>query len=333
MGPQDHLIRQWREQYARRALRIDFKPLSDTPFTVSFDPIWDDVRVARTRFSAGLTFRDDELVKDGDIAFGVMIAQSRSLGFRHCRRELHLGRGEATLMHVCETGTVGSNQDFAFLSVTIPQLELETRIRNPDDIVMRQVPKRSEGLRLLVGYIRTLESVRVSGATDDRKLISGHIIDLAALSLSQHEAVGESMSNAVVAARVAQVLEHIEGSFSTPDLRIGSVARALRISPRYIQRILQPTGMTFTQHVTDRRLRRAFVMVVDPHGRNRRISDIALEVGFCDLSSFNRLFRARFGDSPSGVRARALRGELSTPVDLGPARGQAAGLVSGSTSA
>jgi AraC-like DNA-binding protein len=31
--------------------------------------------------------------------------------------------------------------------------------------------------------------------------------------------------------------------------------------------------------------------------------DVALRVGFSDISYFNRLFRFRFGDTPKGVRA------------------------------
>jgi AraC-like DNA-binding protein len=31
---------------------------------------------------------------------------------------------------------------------------------------------------------------------------------------------------------------------------------------------------------------------------------VALQAGFSDISQFNRLFRARFGDTPSAVRTR-----------------------------
>ena len=41
------------------------------------------------------------------------------------------------------------------------------------------------------------------------------------------------------------------------------------------------------------RLQRAFKLLTEPHGSAPRISDIALEVGFSDISHFNRLFRAR----------------------------------------
>ncbi|MBP0112132.1 protein of unknown function [Bradyrhizobium vignae] len=37
------------------------------------------------------------------------------------------------------------------------------------------------------------------------------------------------------------------------------------------------------------------------------MSDIALVAGFSDVSYFNRLFRARFGDTPREVRRRGVR--------------------------
>jgi AraC-like DNA-binding protein len=40
-----------------------------------------------------------------------------------------------------------------------------------------------------------------------------------------------------------------------------------------------------------------------PDGEGR-IIDVALAAGFSDISQFNRLFRARFGDTPSAVRAQ-----------------------------
>jgi AraC-like DNA-binding protein len=35
-----------------------------------------------------------------------------------------------------------------------------------------------------------------------------------------------------------------------------------------------------------------------------RVAEIALEAGFSDISYFNRLFRARFGDTPTGIRGQ-----------------------------
>jgi AraC-like DNA-binding protein len=68
------------------------------------------------------------------------------------------------------------------------------------------------------------------------------------------------------------------------------------------------SGMSFTAHVNELRLQKAFALLAAA-GDARRISDIALEVGFSDISHFNRSFRSRFGDTPSGVRARGGQSE------------------------
>jgi AraC-like DNA-binding protein len=79
---------------------------------------------------------------------------------------------------------------------------------------------------------------------------------------------------------------------------------------RYVHHLLEPTGRTFSEHLLDRRLARAVELLRDPSHEIRRIADIAFEVGFKDLSYFNRMFRRRYGGTPTDVRhaARLLRG-------------------------
>jgi AraC-like DNA-binding protein len=47
-------------------------------------------------------------------------------------------------------------------------------------------------------------------------------------------------------------------------------------------------------------------MLTDPHHLHLAIIDIAFAVGFGDVSHFNRTFRHRFGETPSGVRAASV---------------------------
>jgi AraC-like DNA-binding protein len=58
----------------------------------------------------------------------------------------------------------------------------------------------------------------------------------------------------------------------------------------------------FGQFLEEHRLKRAFAMLTDPMQAGMRISDIAIEAGFSELSALNRGFRRRFGDRPCGVR-------------------------------
>jgi len=55
--------------------------------------------------------------------------------------------------------------------------------------------------------------------------------------------------------------------------------------------------------VLGQRLARAHRLLTDPRRTERTLTAIAFEVGFSDLSYFNRAFRRRFGATPSDARA------------------------------
>jgi AraC-like DNA-binding protein len=75
-------------------------------------------------------------------------------------------------------------------------------------------------------------------------------------------------------------------------------------TPRFIQRLFETEGATFTEHVLEQCLAHARHMLADPCRCGEKISAIAFDAGFGDLSYFNRVFRRRYGETPSSGRAR-----------------------------
>jgi AraC-like DNA-binding protein len=286
---------------------LDFEPLTDAPFRASFEPILDGTRFVRAEFSAGLTIRSKELVKDGDDAFALTISRSRNLEATQRGRELRLGRGEATLLRVSEPGIVGSGGNFKFEVVMIPFAEIEMPASRLDSIVARQVPRRSEALRLLYCYLRSLEKCRRCDWAEGHDIVRRHIIDLATLALKPRGSIGESNLSAVVIARRSAALDYIAACFQDPELSVTKVANSQGLSTRYLQHLIETTGQSFTAHVNELRLQGAFALLNKAHDSGRRISDIALEAGFSDISYFSRLFRSRFGDTPSAIRGQVRR--------------------------
>jgi AraC-like DNA-binding protein len=108
----------------------------------------------------------------------------------------------------------------------------------------------------------------------------------------------------VFAARQSAVIEMIRRRASEPGLDPGQVAEQLGMSVRYLHRLLEPTGRTFSELLLEQRLQYAHAKLRDPQCCFK-ISDIARDCGFCDISRFNRSFRRAFGDTPYGVRVRA----------------------------
>jgi AraC-like DNA-binding protein len=105
--------------------------------------------------------------------------------------------------------------------------------------------------------------------------------------------------------RRAAILRIIERHSADPNLSAIAVAKLLGLTPRYVHLLLEETGKSFTHHLLERRLERAAILLRDPRWHHRKIADIAVEVGFTDLSNFNRAFRRHFRVTPSDVRRTA----------------------------
>jgi AraC-like DNA-binding protein len=158
-------------------------------------------------------------------------------------------------------------------------------------------------LRLLFGY---LEGTLAFGLGNQQaaQLFGRHLVDLIALALgSEGDKPGLQEQSGVRAARLAAIFQTISDQIAKPGLSAVTVAAKLGITPRYVHVLLEQSGQTFTQYVVQKRLEKAGKLLADDEGQYRRIADVALEVGFADLSHFNRAFRRHFGDTPSGVRA------------------------------
>jgi len=244
------------------------------------------------------------LVKDGSDDFHFVISQSGSQDATQGGRDLRFGHGDATLMRLCVPGMVRSHEGIVAVVMVIPFAELKARVADVDSAVVQRVPRRSEPLRLLHGYVRSLQRSLPGASTKAHETFRRHIIDLVALAVTPGAAVGESELSAVAAARLDAALGHIAARFQEPDLAVTSIARSQGISPRYLQRLIETTGTTFTARLTELRLQRAFALLIEARDGTRRISDIALQAGFSDISHFNRLFRSRFGDTPRGILAQ-----------------------------
>lgn len=158
-------------------------------------------------------------------------------------------------------------------------------------------------IRLLYAYASIVRDTPAANA-DEIALMDRQLLEIAAMALgglAHPDEIGAR--SGVRAARLAAVKEDIAGIFQRQGLSVGEVARRHGVTVRYVQMLFEADGTTFTDHLQAMRLGHAFDLLRNPRAGHLRIADIAFEAGFTDLSTFNRLFRRRFGDTPSGVRA------------------------------
>lgn len=102
--------------------------------------------------------------------------------------------------------------------------------------------------------------------------------------------------------RLSAIKAYIAAEMHNPALCLADVAAHQGISSSYVRKLFAIGGTRFTAYVLEIRLARVSQMLDDPDTRMHSISAIALKCGFNDISYFNRVFRRRYGCTPSGYR-------------------------------
>ena len=107
---------------------------------------------------------------------------------------------------------------------------------------------------------------------------------------------------------VTKARNYIE-QHKTEPLSLSAVAQAAGASVFHFCKVFhKSTGLKFTDYVARVRLETARTELLNP---NRRISEVAYDVGFQSLTQFNRMFKRIFGQSPTEFRAHLASGKSS----------------------
>jgi AraC-like DNA-binding protein len=170
----------------------------------------------------------------------------------------------------------------------------------------RSIPSSSVALGLLIRY---LDVVRAGDELTNPAIgqsISDHIIDLAALALGTRGDYAEmARQRGAKAARLAAIRSDVLRTLGRSDLSTELIAARHGISPRYVRKLFEEDGSSFSVFVLGERVAKAHRMLIDRRYAHLNIAQIAHESGFGDISYFNRAFRRQFGAKPSDFREAA----------------------------
>jgi len=184
-----------------------------------------------------------------------------------------LNAGDTVICDSAYTGAYNLVADSKLVGLKIPRMRIGVLLPHMTRFAGAKLDKDPLALRLLSGYLTGTLDVDLSDGPHAARLHQDHIIDLVALALGTE---GESRviaeQRGAQAVRRAAVIQVIEASMADPALDATTVAARL---------------------------------LCDPGQSQRRIADIAFEVGFRDLSYFNRMFRRKYGGTPTELRHAA----------------------------
>lgn len=302
----------WNQVYSSRFAQVTFNPLDREEFEAELkvDHVGDlgiarvhskPTDIERTRSHIDLSSRR---------LFSFVLQLRGSAVFSHYGHETTLDEGDFTL---CDNATphrlrFTGAADFIILRVN-PDV-LRTYLPHPERVCGLRLPAREAFTTAAATMVQSLwDQVENGLPSKFGSMITRSMLEVLATSYAIAFDPWIAVSSAVGARRAA-ARQFIEAHLKDPDLSPGMVARALRISPRYLRMLFAPDQETVSAYILRRRLEECARQIASPLWSGRTLTDIAFQYGFNSAAHFTRVFGDHFGMTPREYRkahlARAL---------------------------
>ena len=224
--------------------------------------------------------------------------QGRSLNAQS-GREAVLERGDFTLCDASRPYQVRFTEANHMLCIKVPMGTLTQRLGDVEALICRPVSGAEGPGAMLSAFLSTAWG-QIDQAEDRGwgETVSEVILDLMALA---YRPLGEEPPAPTGRAQwMAKARGFIDQHICDPDLAVAGIASALGVSARYLQMLFAAEGATPSGFILDRRLRLAAERLRQPEAPC--ITEVAMAVGFNDLTHFGRAFRRRYGVTPRDYR-------------------------------
>lgn len=139
---------------------------------------------------------------------------------------------------------------------------------------------------------------------EDAPQLGRSMLDMLVLTLKgagRNEAPGFREDPATLLLRTRK---EIQANLGSPALTVSNLCRKLGVSRSTLHRLFEAGGGV-QAYIRDMRLEAARQALLNPESVER-IGDIAERLGFSDAAHLSRLFKGRFGETPSDCRARSM---------------------------
>lgn len=295
-------VEMFREWFGRTILKIDIEPFRERMLDVDmtlhglpgFGMASGRLSPMRNHHRASRADHDD---------FVLVVLQAGRGELSQAGRQASVHNGQAVLTANGESGTFVGTTATKLANLRLSRQRLSAGLTDLDASLVKPIPHDHPILRLLVAYAGVVSDLNALSSPETCEATVTHLHDLATLLLGATRDAGVvAAGRGLRAARLRDIKAEVLRTLDRPDLSVNEIAASHRISARYVQRLFESEGTTFSEFVLSARLDRALDMLTSCFHADRAVSAIALASGFSDLSYFNRAFRRRYGDTPTGVR-------------------------------
>lgn len=300
---QDKRLAMWRDVYGRGIGKVDIEPIGNGPFhaDATFHRL-PNVNIAVGSRSPAHYRVTHELLKQGLDIVALSILRSGSASATQFGKELIDGIGSASVIAATDPSVSTLYTDGSFITLVLSRPAIAELAPDFTQAFGRAIPSDNAVLRLLIKYLDTVLATDELAHIDIARSVSAHITDLVSLALGARGDRAETAHSGVKAARLKTIKSDVLEMLGRNDLSSEIVAGRHGISSRYVRKLFEEDGTSFTAFLLSERLSRIRRMLLDSRYAHLTIAQLAYSNGFNDISYFNRAFRRRFGVTPSDLR-------------------------------
>jgi acetamidase/formamidase/AraC-like DNA-binding protein len=195
---------------------------------------------------------------------------------------------------------------FRAFIVRAPKHAINARLISPLSLRIALLPGATGMNHVFSGFLRSVVDSLESLSAEELRPTELALAEMLVACLAGQERKGSfnglTPSQSALFARLCRFIEtHLADS----ALSVATLARDERVSPRYVQKLFELAGQSFSTYVRSRRLERCRAELADPLSGKVSISEICFRWGFNDPAHFSRVFRERYGASPRSFRHEA----------------------------
>lgn len=192
---------------------------------------------------------------------------------------------------------------FRAFIVCVPRAAISTRLMPSLWANPALLPCKEGICHVFSGFLASVAGSLATLSNADVRPLEVAITEFLVSSLAGLEQKGASGGlKPAQAAIFLRLCNYVESNLGDPELSVNTLAQEERVSPRYVQKLFEASGQSFSAFLRARRLERCRADLVDPLYEKSSVSDICFRWGFNDPAHFSRLFRERYGASPRTFR-------------------------------
>lgn len=221
--------------------------------------------------------------------------------FTEAGERIEIGRGDILYGPSGRDSTLELQADFRLLYIRVPLTLLHPALVDRSMLRFGILPGESRITRVLAGMLEAVGDELEDFDASEIHPVEVALCEFLVAGLSGAHANGR-FGNTTRAAHFIRICQSIDQQLGDADLTMNQIADQHRVSTRYLQKLFEDAGLSFSSYLRNCRLERCRSDLVSPSHRSLSVSAICFRWGFNDAAHFSRSFRARFDMTPRECR-------------------------------